>query len=165
MLTLIKKSAFVYSYLFHIICSPDLVKRENFLSGLNQVLNQVEELLSNVKEGNQFYADLLARVQQLFQTVSDYCMTRGVEKNDLIMSMHNEDQVSMRMAGASVNDASRSSAHGPPPSYGSVPTAGYATAVPYGGPAPAGFVSGPAGGAIPFGLPYSGPNPFSTTKK
>ena len=77
-----------HSYLFY---SPELRAREAFLTDLNQVINVIEELMSNIKEGAQFYNDLQSRGQQLFQTVSDYSLTRGVEKKDLMMSMHEGD--------------------------------------------------------------------------
>jgi hypothetical protein len=74
--------------------SPELANRERYLTEVNKVLSLVDDLRSNVREGCQFYGDLLARVQQLLQTATDYSMGRGVEKKELIMSLHEDHGMS-----------------------------------------------------------------------
>ena len=64
----------------------------------------------------QFYTDLLARAQQLFQTVNDYSFTRGVEKKDLILSMHQEDEIALKTGNMNIMNNNNNS-----PGYGTVP--------------------------------------------
>lgn len=95
--------------------------RQAFLQLLSDAVDVFEQLESHVKEGNKFYDELQARINQLHQTVADHCAAREIEKRELELNIASDDEMKeneakdaalaqQMMANLQVQDAAASSA-------------------------------------------------------
>ncbi|KAF1323432.1 Programmed cell death 6-interacting protein, partial [Globisporangium splendens] len=75
--------------------------RQAFLQGLSDAVDIFEQLESHVKEGNKFYEELEARIDQLHQTVADHCAAREMEKRELELNIASDEEMKKNEA----NDA------------------------------------------------------------
>lgn len=94
--------------------------RQAFLQLLSDAVDVFEQLESHVKEGNKFYEELQARIDQLHQTVADHCAAREIEKRELELNIASDDEMKrseasdaamaqQMMANMQLRDASASS--------------------------------------------------------
>lgn len=95
--------------------------RQAFLQLLSDAVDVFEQLESHVKEGNKFYEELQARIDQLHQTVADHCAAREIEKRELELNIASDDEMKRNeasdaalaqqmMANMQLRDAAASSA-------------------------------------------------------
>uniref|UniRef100_K3X6D6 BRO1 domain-containing protein n=1 Tax=Globisporangium ultimum (strain ATCC 200006 / CBS 805.95 / DAOM BR144) TaxID=431595 RepID=K3X6D6_GLOUD len=97
--------------------------RQAFLQGLSDAVDIFEQLESHVKEGNKFYEELEARIDQLHQTVADHCAAREMEKRELELNIASDEEMKKNeandaalaqqmMASMQVRDATTSQSQG-----------------------------------------------------
>lgn len=100
---------------------PDWRKAcEASCAGLRSQLTMYREVRDNLSEGARFYSALQDAVKGLNQQAGDYCLTRRIQRDDLLSDLQRERETHSQAAAAqlaamSMGGAAGSYAHGPQP--------------------------------------------------